>query len=209
MGRKNSTQSGGEAEIRGLIERLRREEDGGTDGDDAFGALLAHYLPLVEKTVGRFSDATASESDREDLRQEALLCFYRAAMSYDLSQEHVSFGLYAQICMTNRLVSCVRRMKRHAEEQTLSLESGGELADAAGTGADPTEPLAARERLDATYAVIRRVLSSFEFAVWQHYVEGLSAREIAVRLGKTEKNVTNAVGRIRKKLRAARSEFDF
>ena len=189
-----------------LIERLHRDNFEDPDCEDAFGTLLQRYLPLVEKTVGRFSDALATESDREDLRQEALLAFYRAAMTYDLSKEGVSFGLYAQICMTNRLVSCVRRMKRRAEEETLPLD--GDAVDA-GDDSDPSALIAERERLHGVYEVIRRVLSPFEETVWQHYVEGRSAREIAARLGKSEKTVTNAVGRIRRKLRAARNEFDF
>lgn len=189
-----------------LIERLRRDPFEDPDLEDAFGTLLQRYLPLVEKTVGRFSDALAAESDREDLRQEALLAFYRAAMTYDLSKEGVSFGLYAQICMTNRLVSCARRMKRRAEEESLPLDGD---AVGAGDDSDPSVSLAERERLRGVYEVIRRVLSPFEVTVWHHYVEGRSAREISERLGKSEKTVTNAVGRIRRKLRAARNEFDF
>ncbi|MBO5270340.1 MAG: hypothetical protein J6B77_06115, partial [Clostridia bacterium] len=51
--------------------------------------------------------------------------------------------------------------------------------------------------------------SPFEFSIWQYYVGGSSAKEIAVALGKNEKAVSNAIGRIRKKLKSARSEFDF
>ena len=35
------------------------------------------------------------------------------------------------------------------------------------------------------------------------------AKEIAAALGKNEKAVSNAIGRIRKKLKAARADFDF
>ena len=58
------------------------------------------------------------------------------------------------------------------------------------------------------YEVLRRVLSPFEFRIWECYVKGESAREIAAAVGKSEKSVTNAIGRIRKKLRDARGEFD-
>jgi DNA-directed RNA polymerase specialized sigma24 family protein len=59
-----------------------------------------------------------------------------------------------------------------------------------------------RERLKSLYAVIRKNLSDFEYAVWQLYMSGRSANEIAARLDTDAKSVSNAVYRIRKKLRA-------
>ena len=195
----------GSERIRELIAAV---QNGGTNADgDAFGALMERYLPLIERTVNRFSGELPSDADREDLRQEALMSFYRATISYDLSREGVSFGLYAQICMTNRLVSCLRLWKRREEGQTLLGEE--DIPAAERSAEDPVASLEAEERLEMLYAVIRRVLSPFEYRIWEHYVRGLAAKEIAVLVGKSEKSVTNAIGRIRKKLRDARAEFDF
>lgn len=202
-----------EPTVRCLIERVRAEqaaEDGNGDTEgDAFGMLMERYLPLIEKTVGRFSSDLASNADREDLRQEALMTFYRAVLTYDLSQDRVQFGLYAQICMTNRMVSCMRRMRRLEAEQSLFVKDETEISAEEGNAADPTVGIAEEERLQHTCSVIRRVLSTFEYTVWEHYVAGKTAKEIAERLCKSEKTVSNAIGRIRKKLREVRSEFDF
>ena len=59
-----------------------------------------------------------------------------------------------------------------------------------------------RERLEALYAVIRNNLSDFEYEVWQLYMSGRSAKEIADRLHTDQKSVSNAIYRIRKKLRS-------
>ena len=195
-------------DIRLLLLRIRSGDGRDEEAEsDAFAALMDRYLPLIEKTVSRFDRSQVSDADREDLRQEALMSLYRAALSFDLCQKHVSFGLYAQICMTNRLISCVRSLSRRAQEQLLSLEDEAEIpADERG---DPAYAYEARERLEHTYGVLRRVLSSFEFTVWRAYLGGKTAREIAEEVGKTEKSVTNAIGRIRKKLKTARSEFEF
>ena len=195
-------------DIRLLLLRIRAGDGRDEEAEsDAFAALMDRYLPLIEKTVSRFDNSQVSDADREDLRQEALMSLYRAALSFDLCQSNVSFGLYAQICMTNRLISCVRRIARRAEEQPLSLAD--EAAIPADERGDPAYAYEAQERLRHTYGVLRRVLSAFEFTVWRAYLGGKTAKEIAEEVGKTEKSVTNAIGRIRRKLKTARSEFDF
>ncbi|MBQ5633734.1 MAG: hypothetical protein IIV11_02485 [Clostridia bacterium] len=59
-----------------------------------------------------------------------------------------------------------------------------------------------QERLKSLYAVIRKNLSELEYKVWQLYISGRSAAEIAALLSTDEKSVNNAIYRIRKKLRA-------
>ena len=171
--------------------------------DESFGALMQIYLPLIEKTVSRFDQESSPE--REDLRQEALMGFYHAATSYDGEQKRVSFGLYAQICMTNRLVSFCRS---YARREALPLAEDENDMPATDEGDSPSAEIMKAELLHEIYEVLRRVLSPFEFRIWECYVRGESAREIAAAVGKSEKSVTNAIGRIRKKLRDARGEFD-
>lgn len=200
--------------VSALLARLRASEgmdpcDAGGDAEgDAFASLMERYLPLIEKTVNRFSGE--SDVDRDDLRQEALMSFYRAAIRYDVErEEQVSFGLYAQICMTNRLISCVKRWKRQSEGQILLDEQNDFGLVPSDDGDDPSSMVLREERLERTYRVLRRVLSPFEYEIWGHYVGGAGVAEIAQRVGKSEKSVSNAIGRIRKKLKEARTEFDF
>lgn len=170
-------------------------------GDQAaFSLLWAQYLPLIERLVARFLPAFAGGGDADDLRQEAALTLYQAAMAYRLEQEKVKFGLFAKICITNRFIDLLRAHERRA---------GHELCDAADSHArfaDPEDDPAARlldaEAVSSIRAVISANLSPYERRVLGAYVEGKSARAIAEMLETDEKSVSNAIYRIRRKLRA-------
>ena len=78
------------------------------NGDDvAFEMLAEVYAPVVEKIAGSVlrtverQSLSAGGEIGEDLRQEARLALYRAAMSYDPEGDgqSVTFGLYAKICV--------------------------------------------------------------------------------------------------------------
>ena len=74
--------------------------------DVAFEALLSRYTPLIESMTLQF--ASDAGQDREDLRQEAILGFYKALMRFDTEQKEVQFGLFAKECIRNRLISYMR-----------------------------------------------------------------------------------------------------
>ena len=80
-------------------------------GPAAFPALLDEYRALIGAAVTRYG-ADLQATDREDLRQSALLAFYRAALNYDVAQSEVEFGLFAKICVENALISHLRRLRR-------------------------------------------------------------------------------------------------
>lgn len=170
------------------------------NGDqEAFECLLSQYRPLIESLISRFCPDRADSSAREDLRQEATVGFYRAILSYDLEQTEVEFGLYAKICISNTLISQMRLHKRReAELLTESLSTDCFVHDSE----DPTGRLLEQERVKALYSVIRKNLSDLEYRVWQYYMAGRTAAEIGTLVQKDEKSVSNAIYRIRKKLRA-------
>lgn len=170
---------------------------------ESFSALLSQYKPLIESAVARYSVEEVSELSREDLRQEACLAFYQSILSFDVDQTEVEFGLYAKICITNGLLSRLRRWKRRSEMTLVSQENLESVVELLGEeGSDPSEKILEEERLELLYATIRHCLSDFEYRVWSLYTSGRSAREIGRAVGKDEKSVANAIYRIRKKLRA-------
>lgn len=179
-------------DIRVLIVAVR-------NGDQvAFAALLERYKPLIDAAVAKFSSDEAFSLYREDLKQEASLVFYNSILAYDLEQNEVEFGLFAKICIHNALVSVLRSLKRRTEEPIAQIpESLLTVQDFD----DPLSRMLERERLKSLYAVIRKNLSDLEYEVWQLYMSGRSAAEIAERLGTDQKSVNNAIYRIRKKLR--------
>ena len=66
--------------------------------DDACGALLRRYAPLVDSLVYNTMPflSSASRTDEDELRQEAIIKLYQSALAYDETQNDTSFGLFAE-----------------------------------------------------------------------------------------------------------------
>ena len=178
-------------EVQNLILRLR-------GGDQAaFNDLLTLYEPLVQAEVARHGEALG-DFDRDDLRQVALLALYRAALSFDLTQEEVVFGLYAKVCVSNALATQLRAIRRRTVEVPVAEEWHGQQG---GDEGDPAVRIMAEEDLQLLRARIRTLLSPFENRVWNLFTAGYCVREIGARLQKEPRSIENAIYRIRQKLR--------
>ena len=164
---------------------------------NAFGQLLNTYDPLISATVAKFKISGMSQADEEDLRQEAVLAFYSALVSYDPNISGVEFGLYAKVCICNRLVSQMRIMKKHLSQSVLSYEL---FENIAGQD-DPSSRVIELEEERSLLRLINDNLSKYEQKVFRMYVSGMSASDMANKLDSTERSVSNAVYRIRKKLK--------
>lgn len=161
----------------------------------AFEKLLASYTPLVESLVNKFSSLDPNV-DKEDLRQVAHISFYRAILRFDTAQSDVTFGLFAKTCIHNGLVTHLRSESR----QKPPLSPDGTLKDAV-TLPDPATGILEKESYLELCGRVQKELSDYEAKIWWLYFSGRTPREIAALMGKDEKSVTNAVYRIRKKLR--------
>ena len=159
-------------------------------GDDAaFAELCRKYAPLIDSMTTKYGGfwEDAGES-REDLRQEASVAFYRALMTFDDEQRDVSFGLYAKICIRNRMISLLRHAKSQKKKQTTQEETS-------------SVETAAAVDWDALRSLSDGVLTNLEKTVFFHYVDGESYRDIALSLGVSVKSVDNALLRAKNKLR--------
>lgn len=169
------------------------------NGDqDAFAVLFLRYRPLIDRAVNRFSAELHGEESREDMRQEAMAAFYDAIRSYRTDQENVEFGLYAKVCIGNRLVSHLRRELR--QQGLLSLDSAT-AEQALGADGDLLTMIIEEEEAQALSASIEKALSRYENDVFSLYMKGRSSAEIAEAMGKSTKSIDNAIARIRKKLK--------
>lgn len=165
------------------------------NGDDhAFSLLSEEYRALLEAMVNSFGES-CPEADPEDLWQEAALALYKAAMRFDLSQNKVTFGLYAKICIKNRLISVRRKYKTQskliAERDPKKMETS-------------TAQAGAKPRLHISEDALS-LLSPFEKKVFALYAKRCSYSEIARLLSRSEKSIDNAIYRIKRKLRGFRS----
>ena len=178
---------------------------------DSYAVLLSRYAPMLQSMVTKYAVSGMSEADLEDLRQEASVVFCSAVQTYDPAKEGVEFGLYAKICIGHRLSSVLRVFKRQRQYGLLSLESEGLIEQNPwifGSEASVSEALIDKERMEALQMTIQRALSSYESRVWWMYVSGASTSHIAIALGKDEKSISNAIYRIRRKLRQLLGQGD-
>ena len=171
------------------------------DGD-AFSVLLNKYDPLIKATVSRTMSKMPelTDTDAEDLHQEAVLAFYSALMTYDFLISDVEFGLYAKVCISNRLVSQMRMLKRHIDHRA-TLFDQEDLSRLVSEDCDPSARIIENESEQSLLKVISECLSEYEYKVLALYMSGMSSAEMAGRLDSTEKSVNNAMFRIRTKLK--------
>lgn len=160
-------------------------------------ALVSEYRPLLDASVTKYS-GNLSESELDELRQEALLAFCRAVGKYDPLYGDVSFGLFAKVCVRNALASALRTILADNGRNNLPLD----VLEEVGAGC-PEDEVIESEKADELRRMIRAMLSPYENMVWWSYYAGVPVKTIAAQLGKPAASVENALRRTRRKLKAA------
>ncbi len=172
---------------------------------DAEEHLAERYLRLVRICA---RPLFLVGGDSEDLIQEGTFGLLSAIRRFDPA-EGASFRTFAEHCIRKRLLSAIRsasRLKHLPLNDGISFEHLSEDSSAEISALpdllrrDPEELFLAKESREELYRAFSRCLSRFEKDVLTLYLEGLSYREIAERLFKSEKSIDNAVQRIRRKL---------
>ncbi|MBQ8254436.1 MAG: sigma-70 family RNA polymerase sigma factor [Clostridia bacterium] len=168
------------------------------NGDEgAFSELCDKYKPLIENMTDRYiARLNAIIQDKDDLRQEATVAFYRAVTTYDMSQDKVSFGLYAKICIKNRMVSLIRRANKKSSPKTVSSqkEEGKRIGDRFFDFGE-------------LISVSERIMSKREALVFSLYIGGKTYKEISELLKVSEKSVDNALFRAKSKIKRYYSDM--
>ncbi|MBQ7922393.1 MAG: sigma-70 family RNA polymerase sigma factor [Clostridia bacterium] len=188
-----------------LVEQIRNGDE------EAFRMLTVQYKQLVDSMANRFAPSlglvdTSTNADgigMEELRQDGYVALYKAAMSYAPGEEKkgkaVRFGLYAKICIRNAYISEVRRYKRTLRRIEKEKETTGAKLGRLEWIQNNMQP-AESEREDSTLLkAICDTLSPYEKTVFMQYIEGKPPREIAVLLNRSERSVSNAIYRIKRK----------
>ena len=178
------------------------------DDKAAFSELEGMFRPLiVAETVKLISSNSFLRSDEDEIRQEALIGLYKAAQSYraDFESEasksdedaSVTFGLYAKICIHNRMISYLRkaRSRKAKQEKALAADRSAHI----GSYAD--EFLGALEHDSEIRRLFEENTTSLEKRIFLMYLDSKSYKEIAREVGKSEKSVDNAIYRVKSKMK--------
>lgn len=164
----------------------------------SFESLYQLYTPLIESTAysfcKRFSLASA---EADDLKQEAAIALYNAVLAYEPSK-NVSFGMYAKVCIRNRIISYIRYFhEKYSAEPIDELETHFEEI----SFDTPEQFIINKESLCNLNRRIDGTLTDFEKSVFDLYVGNMSYSDMAKTLSKPIKSIDNAIHRIKAKLR--------
>ncbi len=184
-----------------LIEMLRAGQS------EIMDFLLEKYKNLVRKKANAMF---LLGGDTDDLIQEGMIGLFKAIRDYDTKKGGNFFG-FANLCVNRQIYSAVEAAarKKHGPLNSYVSLSGedGEDADAVlfGNGLinqnkNPENLLISQEDLDIFWDSLEEKLSSMEKKVLDAYLSGMNYRQIAEKLGKTEKSVDNALQRIKSKV---------
>lgn len=176
---------------------------------DAEEYLLIKYMPLV-KSETRFLYLAGAET--EDLAQEGMIGLVSAIRNYKVESD-ASFITFATVCIRNRIhmaITAANRMKHTPLNSYVSIfynENDDDSGDVKNIISDenasnPENIVLRQEQIEQMYEQLDMKLSPVEKKVARLYISGDSRKEIAEKLGKTEKSVDNALTRIHNKLKS-------
>lgn len=160
----------------------------------SFDVIYELYTPLIESITKSYA---LSPFDMDDIKQEAMIALYNAAIAYDPSK-NVTFGAYAKVCIRNRITSYLRCFQEnvlvHSIEETERDIDEPDLDT-------PEQIVISKESLCNLNRRIDEALTDFEKSVFALYVGNTSYASMADALGKPKKSIDNAIHRIKAKLR--------
>ena len=178
---------------------------------DAEELLLNRYKNIVSSRAAIYY---IIGGDRDDVIQEGMIGLVKAIRGYK-ADGGSSFSNFAYMCISRQIVSAIRaasREKHSPLNEALSLEQSvagwgidnmySTLADVipAGAESDPGNIVAKTELLESIMGQKNVSFSKLEHATIKYLTQGKNYREIADLLGKTPKQIDNAIQRIRAKL---------
>lgn len=172
-------------------------------------ALIRKYSGLVKsKTKAYF----IMGADENDVMQEGMIGLMKAVRKYEPSKK-ASFATFADVCVTSQIISAIRtadRIKHKPLNTSVSLSNPVEQDGVEGitledtlkaSMADSPEEIVVLK--DVTYYILNNddnIFSNLEMKVIGETIKGYSYDQVAQRLGKSRKQIDNALQRAKKKV---------
>ncbi|MBQ8816580.1 MAG: sigma-70 family RNA polymerase sigma factor [Lachnospiraceae bacterium] len=179
------------------------------DGDKGVvDFLMDKYKYLVRSQAGNMFLLGA---DHEDLLQEGMIGLFKAIRDYDPGRD-ASFQTFAKLCISRQIFTAIEASNRHKHAPLNSYLSLSETDDEQYKEArdritkmttieSPETLVIDKENMAQLEEMLTAELSHLEKQVLDLYFIGMSTREIAAILGRTEKATDNAFQRLKSKIR--------
>ncbi len=170
------------------------------NGDErAFEILASSYKRVLEFHIKHFDP---HPSLYDDLFQEGLIGLLKAVRSYDGKSS--SFATFASLCVRNSIISGMRKYS----VQTAKFVSVPDFESEEETSPSAEEIHLDSERVRLLYDKVYEALSPYEKTVFDMYLLDMPYETIAFATGKSVKSTSNAVYRIRNKLKQLVANID-
>lgn len=179
--------------------------------EDAKDMLFMKYKYIIDIVIKKYAfSAMKYGFEYKDLYQEALVGFSDALQSYQ-EDKNSSMATFITLCVDRRLQNTIRkagRIKNKVLLESLSLDHVYEeyniplkeiISD--NNEHDPLTNITKDEEFDELLEFIEKSLSSSEYEVYKLLISGMSYGEIAKVLGKSPKQIDNAIQRIKNKVK--------
>ncbi len=173
--------------------------------------LFQKYKYIIDIVIKKYAFSAMKHGfEYKDLYQEALVGFSDALQSYQ-EDKNSSMATFITLCVDRRLQNTIRkasRIKNKVLLESLSLDHVYQeynvplkeiISD--NNEHDPLTNIAKDEEFDELLEIIEKTLSSGEYEVYKLLIAGLSYNEIAKVLGKSPKQIDNAIQRIKNKVK--------
>ena len=179
------------------------------DGDNAVvDFLMDKYKYLVRIQAGNMFLLGA---DHEDLLQEGMIGLFKAIRDYDPGRD-ASFQTFAKLCISRQIFTAIEASNRHkhaplnsytslSETDSMQYREIRERLVEMTAIESPEAVMIDKENMEQLEDLLTAELSTMEKQVFDLYFIGMSTREIAAILGRTEKATDNALQRLKGKLR--------
>lgn len=184
----------------------------------AVNHMIDKYRPMVYLKSNTYY---MKGSDKDDIIQEGMIGLYKAIKDYKKDSKN-DFYYFASMCITRQMITAIKASTR---KKHIPLNSYVSLNRPAYDGEEDSEKtlfdiISKREEVNPENLIISRenykvlaekiseVLTPLEGSVFRMYISGKKYIEIALKIGKNEKAVDNAMQRSKRKLEKAFKEIN-
>ena len=193
---------------RSLLTRIASLAEGEDEAE--WMRFVELYGPAIACFV-RMQDARIPEADIDDLTQEILAKLVPVLRTRAFDPRKAKFSTYLAVVVRRAMIDRLRRLRAHGADVEVPLTSDMEMV---AEHADPAKDIDIAWRLARHQSAVQQVFSRSALSAQSRRIylmstaDGLSAKEIARRLGLAENAVRAIRSRVAKMIAAVESQYD-
>lgn len=170
--------------------------------DESITELISRYMAIVTFKARQMSrQVTGKDLEVDDLAQEGLLGLLGAIRTYR-SDRGSKFSTYANVCISNRMKTALRKSGRSGIIPRISDDFLLESGNAQVHDNNPENIVIDKEKSKELSLKINGALSELERETLYLFLKGYNYDQMANQLITSRKAVDNALQRVRRKLKS-------